>query len=311
MLLFLTLAGLVIYILHKAILEAFQANPFLNSVIIGVMLIGALMALGQMFRLYPEVRWVNGLAKSTEENPFVAPAPSLLAPMAMVLSNHAANQLLSVNTTRSLLDSVGTRLDEGREIVRYIAGLLIFLGLLGTFWGLIQTVGAVGTVIDSLSIGGDAANLFENLKTGLAEPLKGMGLSFSASLFGLSGSLIVGFLDLQAGQAQNVFYNELEDWLSSATADGDQNTGSGMPQLHSQEMTATLNRIASLLEGRSTETGAGVSGEAMKEISDGLRVLSRTIIAEQQLLRGWLETQTERDKDLRALISLLMDREKR
>ena len=125
---------------------------------------------------------------------------------------------LSTSTWRSILDSISTRLDENRDILRYLAGLLVFLGLLGTFWGLVTTVSAVGATIQSLSVGsGDAGIIFEDLKAGLAAPLSGMGIAFSSSLFGLSGSLVLGFLDLQAGQAQNRFYTELEDWLSTIT----------------------------------------------------------------------------------------------
>ena len=146
--------------------------------------------------------------------------PVLLAPHGRPSSAAARrNPTLSVAATRSLLDSIGARLDESREIVRYLAGLLVFLGLLGTFWGLIDTVGSVGRIISSLRTGQDSAVLFDELKNSLAGPLQGMGLSFSASLFGLAGSLVLGFLDLQAGQAQNRFYTELEDWLAISTMD--------------------------------------------------------------------------------------------
>ena len=122
---------------------------------------------------------------------------------------------ISQQTMRHLLDSIATRLDEARDISRYMTGLLVFLGLLGTFWGLIETVGSVGKVIEGLKVGGDAGSLFDTLKEGLAAPLSGMGISFSSSLFGLAGSLILGFLDLQSSQAQNRFYTDLEDWLAS------------------------------------------------------------------------------------------------
>ena len=140
----------------------------------------------------------------------------LLAPMAAILGGERSGRMsISQQTMRHLLDSIATRLDEARDISRYMTGLLVFLGLLGTFWGLIETVGSVGKVIDGLKVGGDAGALFDTLKEGLAAPLGGMGISFSSSLFGLAGSLILGFLDLQSSQAQNRFYTDLEDWLAS------------------------------------------------------------------------------------------------
>src|SRR5262249_42383520 len=126
---------------------------------------------------------------------------------------------ISSLTMRSILDSIAIRLDEAREISRYMTGLLIFLGLLGTFWGLIETVGSVGKVLESLNVGGDAGSVFDTLKEGLAAPLSGMGISFSSSLFGLAGSLVLGFLDLQMSQAQNRFHTDLEDWLATTVRD--------------------------------------------------------------------------------------------
>jgi hypothetical protein len=143
----------------------------------------------------------------------------LLAPMATILGDRVGRMAISAQIMRSLLDSIATRLDEARDLSRYMTSLLIFLGLLGTFWGLIETVGSVGKVIDGLKVGGDAGAIFDSLKEGLAAPLGGMGISFSSSLFGLAGSLILGFLDLQMSQAQNRFYIDLEDWLSSTVRD--------------------------------------------------------------------------------------------
>ena len=299
MLVFLILSGFVIFILHKQIMKAFMSNPGLNGLIIFVLVIGILLALRQVIRLFPEVRWVNALAKSSPDAPFVSPAPSLLAPMALVLNNRMDNQPLSVSMTRSMLDSVGARLDESREIIRYMTGLLIFLGLLGTFWGLIETVGSVGTIINSLSTGEDAAVLFQNLKSGLAEPLKGMGLSFSASLFGLASSLILGFLDLQAGQAQNLFYNELEDWLSSATTDMDQ---------QSTVIADKLNKLALSLEHIVPYLSAGEYKQS-SETPEQIKNLVQILHSEHLLLKGWMEAQTERDRDLRTLIQMIAERE--
>src|SRR5262249_57493435 len=141
--------------------------------------------------------------------------PVLLAPMAAILGDRAGRMAISPQIMRSLLDSIATRLDEARDTSRYMTGLLVFLGLLGTFWGLIETVGSVGGVIQNLRVGGDAAAMFDSLRDGLAAPLSGMGISFSSSLFGLAGSLVLGFLDLQSGQAHNRFYIDLADFLST------------------------------------------------------------------------------------------------
>jgi hypothetical protein len=149
-----------------------------------------------------------------------APPPRLLAPLANMLSQRRSERLsLSAMSMRSVLDTIGARLDEGRELSRYATGLLIFLGLLGTFWGLLLTIGSVSDVISGMSVGtGDINALFNQLKTGLAEPLRGMAIAFSSSMLGLAGALVLGFLDLTAGQAQNRFYSELEDWLAARRA---------------------------------------------------------------------------------------------
>ena len=206
MLVFLVLCGLVLTVLYKQIIVAFFANPGLNALIGGVLFIGIILAFRQVIRLYPEVSWVNNFRIS---DPGLAPSdkrPTLLAPMAAILGGERTGRMsISQQTMRHLLDSIATRLDEARDISRYMTGLLVFLGLLGTFWGLIETVGSVGKVIEGLKVGGDAGSLFDTLKEGLAAPLAGMGISFSSSLFGLAGSLILGFLDLQSSGAQNRF----------------------------------------------------------------------------------------------------------
>src|ERR1700756_3631396 len=214
MLVFLVLCGLVMVVLYKQIVLAFFANPGLNALIGLVLLIGTILSFRQVIRLYPEVSWVNSF-RIADPGLAVDRRPILLAPMAAILGDRAGRMSITQQTMRHLLDSIATRLDEARDISRYMTGLLVFLGLLGTFWGLIETVGSVGHVIDGLKVGGDAGALFDTLKEGLAAPLGGMGISFSSSLFGLAGSLILGFLDLQSSQAQNRFYTDLEDWLAS------------------------------------------------------------------------------------------------
>src|SRR5215207_4143451 len=213
MLVFLVLCALVMVVLYKQIITAFFANPGLNALIGAVLLIGIILSFRQVIRLYPEVAWVNNF-RIADPGLAIERRPTLLAPMAAILGGERSGRMtISQQTMRHLLDSIATRLDEARDISRYMTGLLVFLGLLGTFWGLIETVGSVGKVIEGLKVGGDAGSLFESLKEGLAAPLAGMGISFSSSLFGLAGSLVLGFLDLQSSQAQNRFYTDLEDWL--------------------------------------------------------------------------------------------------
>ncbi len=300
MVVFLVLAGFVAFILYRQIWAAFLANPGLNGLIIGLMLVGVLLAIRQVWRLFPEVRWVNTL-RAVEEGTALPSTPTLLAPMATLINNRSNRAALSVATTRSLLDSVGARLDESREILRYLAGLLVFLGLLGTFWGLIETVGSVGRIIASLRTGQDAAVLFDELKNALAGPLQGMGLSFSASLFGLAGSLVLSFLDLQAGQAQSRFYTELEDWLATSTT----NLGSDLslqPSAGGGDLTLVLNRLAtSLNEGGSNRAAT----QAMANLAEGIQGLVQHMRAEQQMIRDWVEAQAAREKELKQVLDRL------
>ncbi len=293
---FLVLAGFVAFILYRQILEAFQANPGLNALILGVMFIGIVLAIRQVWRLFPEVRWVNALRQSEEG--LVAPTPPvLLAPLAALLGNRPGQSGFSVAATRSVLDSIGARLDESREIVRYLAGLLVFLGLLGTFWGLIDTVGSVGRIISSLRTGQDSAVLFDELKNSLAGPLQGMGLSFSASLFGLAGSLVVGFLDLQAGQAQNRFYTELEDWLAISTMDTP-----AEPTLRTgatPDLALALNRLTAAVNDGG---GGRAATQAMANLAEGIQGLVQHMRAEQQMIRDWVEAQATREKELKQVL---------
>ena len=218
MTIFLILCALIVVVIHQQIWTAFKANPPLNALIIGVLVIGILLSFRQVIRLFPEVAWVNEF-RLADPGITVARPPVLLAPMAAILRDRTGRMSISSSTMRGILDSIAIRLDEAREISRYMTGLLIFLGLLGTFWGLIETVGSVGKVLEGLQVGGDAGSVFDTLKEGLAAPLSGMGISFSSSLFGLAGSLVLGFLDLQMSQAQNRFHTDLEDWLATTVRD--------------------------------------------------------------------------------------------
>src|SRR5229473_685310 len=218
MVVFLTVCALVVIVLYKQIWTAFLANAVLNGVIIFVLAIGILLAFRQVIRLFPEIAWVNGF-RLADPGLAIERPPVLLAPMAAILGDRVGRMAMSSPTMRGIMDSIATRLDEARDMLRYMTGLLVFLGLLGTFWGLIETVGSVGNVINTLKPGGDAGAIFDSLKEGLAAPLSGMGISFSSSLFGLAGSLVLGFLDLQMSQAQNRFHTDLEDWLATTVQD--------------------------------------------------------------------------------------------
>jgi len=214
---FVAAVAVVAGILFVPLRDAFLANAALNGMILGILLLGIFYNFRQVVRLRPEVAWIEGFGATGQTLSEPTP-PRLLAPMARMLGEPRGQFTLSAMGMRSLLDGIALRLDESRDLSRYTIGLLIFLGLLGTFWGLLQTVGSIGDVIGGLSVGGgDLAAVFGDLKQGLEAPLAGMGTAFSSSLFGLSGSLVLGFLDLQAGQAQNRFYNDLEEWLSGVT----------------------------------------------------------------------------------------------
>jgi hypothetical protein len=213
---------------------------------------------------------------------------------------------ISTAALRSILDSIASRLDEARDTTRYLTGLLVFLGLLGTFWGLLGTIGSISTVIQSLSAGaGDAADVLSALKEGLSAPLGGMSTAFSSSLFGLSGSLILGFLDLQAGRAQNRFYNELEEWLSSVTdVSGDFAT----PALHAaggntadelKGLSDQLSRMAS--EGSANQRTTA----AMANLAEGIQGLVKNMRTEQQMLRDWIEAHQAESRELRVALENL------
>jgi hypothetical protein len=288
MLVFLVLCALVMIVLYKQIITAFFANPGLNALIGAVLLIGIILSFRQVIRLYPEVAWVNNF-RIADPGLAIDRHPTLLAPMAAILGGERSGRMIiSQQTMRHLLDSIATRLDEARDISRYMTGLLVFLGLLGTFWGLIETVGSVGKVIDGLKVGGDAGALFDTLKEGLAAPLGGMGISFSSSLFGLAGSLILGFLDLQSSQAQNRFYTDLEDWLASTVRGYSGETGA------SGELQAVVERLRLSLEEGGASRGTTAAMANLAEAIQGLVAHMRT---EQQMIREWADGQGAEPRD--------------
>jgi hypothetical protein len=296
MLVFIVLCSLVLVVLYKQIITAFFANPGLNALIGAVLGIGIILAFRQVIRLYPEVAWVNNF-RIADPGLAIDRRPKLLAPMAAILGGERTGRMsISQQTMRHLLDSIATRLDEARDISRYMTGLLVFLGLLGTFWGLIETVGSVGKVIDGLKVGGDAGALFDTLKEGLAAPLGGMGISFSSSLFGLAGSLILGFLDLQSSQAQNRFYTDLEDWLASTVREYAGDTSAGAP---SGEMQTAIDRLRTTVEEMGSNRGTTTAMANLAEAIQGLVAHMRT---EQQMIREWADGQGEQNREIKKLL---------
>jgi hypothetical protein len=307
MLLFIVAVGGIAFVLGQQIMVAFMANPWLNGLIIGVEVIGIVLSLRQVLRLYPEITWVNSFRLRQNGAP-VKRAPVLLAPMAAILSSRSnpmnGPMTLSAQLMRGILDSIAMRLDEARDISRYITGLLVFLGLLGTFWGLIATVSSVGSVIQGLKATGDASSMFDSLRAGLAAPLSGMGISFSSSLFGLAGSLVLGFLDLQSSQAQNRFYTELEDWLSTTVDDA------AAAPVAAGNVTGEVNTALDRLRLAVDQAGSGkAAAAAMADLAESIQLLVRHMRVEQDTIRQWVDGQAEQQGEIRKLLQgLLRDR---
>ena len=315
MTLFLILAVLLAIILDGQtgqLRRSFLANPGLNGLIIGVLVVGVVYSFRQVLRLYPEINWVNNF-RISDPGLTVEKSPVLLAPMATMLRDRTGQLSLATGAMRSLLDSVASRLEEQRETTRYLIGLLIFLGLLGTFWGLLETVSTVGATINSLDTNaGESVLLFDQLKEGLAGPLRGMGIAFSSSMFGLAGSLIIGFLDLQAGHAQGRFYNELEDWLSGITelqlAEAPGAAGTA-PQvrfalLDMQRSLADLNeKVEMKLLNDNTS-------DAVKDLAAGVDKLIRQMRAEQKVVREWADEQAQQQQELATVLRQITDKAK-
>ncbi len=312
MVIFLTLVGFTAAILYRQAHDAFMSNPGLNGFILGVLIIGIVLVFTQVTSLIPEVRWFNSFRAAGSADK-VGRDPRLLAPMRTLIGRRQTMSL-SPSSQRSILDSIGTRLDESREISRYLIGLLVFLGLLGTFWGLIGTIGSISHVIDSLDPGsGDTNDVLATIKSGLTAPLSGMGTAFSSSLLGLSGSLILGFLDIQAGRAQNRFYMELENWLSSVTDVGSDLAGSSALSTvaSSDDLKALTEQLRKLaLAQAKTQEGSpnDKSLATMANLAEGIQGLVKNMRNEQQMLRDWIEAQQEESKTLRRTLDRLSEK---
>ncbi|HCH55680.1 MAG TPA: flagellar motor protein MotA [Rhodospirillaceae bacterium] len=298
MIVFLAAVATVALVLAPGLQDAFMSNAALNGLILGVMVLGIGYISRAVLVLTREVSWLEHF-RAGQPSISSIPEPKLLAPMASMLGERSEQFSLSAMSMRSLLDGVGARLDESRDISRYLIGLLIFLGLLGTFWGLLQTIDAVSDVIANLSVGTkELGPVFDDLKAGLQAPLSGMGTAFSSSLFGLGGSLVLGFLELQAGQAQNRFYNDLEDWLSgqtrlvSGTLSGevDQSVPAYVQALLEQTADSLENLQRALRRGEESRIRAN---SGINELVERLGTLTDQMKAEQNLMVRLAESQME------------------
>ena len=300
MLVFLTLVGFLAAILHEQLMVSFMNNPGLNGLIAGVLFLGIIYSFRQVTRLYPEIRWVNAF-RISDPGLAISHQPVLLAPMATMLRDRTGVLSLSTASMRSIMDSIGSRLDEARETGKYLVGLLVFLGLLGTFWGLLETIESVGRAITALDTSGkEGVAAFDDLKNGLAAPLRGMGTAFSASLLGLAGSLIIGFLELQASHAHNRFYNELEEWLSGITeltpggsATGDQ--ASRQLAVAIYDMQRAISELSVQLTGRGPQ---GTNSEEVRDLARGVNQLVNQMRAEQKVVREWVDEQAAQQTEV-------------
>jgi len=302
MTIFLILVGFIAAILFEQLRTSLMTNPALNGLILAVLFLGIIYAFRQVIRLYPEIRFVNNFRISDPGLSLAAGAePRLLAPMATMLRVRKGALSLSTTAMRTIMDSIGSRLDEARDTGRYLVGLLVFLGLLGTFWGLLDTITSVSTAISTLDgKGGETAAVFDELKAGLAAPLRGMGTAFSSSLLGLAGSLVLGFLELQASHAHNRFYNELEEWLSGIT---ELTPGSGINDEGTRRtlvMLDGLNRAIVALTDKIETTGisAQTTDEHVKELARGVNTLVTQMRSEQKVVREWLDEHAQQQVEV-------------
>jgi hypothetical protein len=271
-----------------------------------VLLAGILYAFQQVLRLYPEIRWVNAF-RIADPGLAITHRPVLLSPMATMLRDRTGSLSLSATSMRSIMDSIGGRLDEARDTGRYLVGLLVFLGLLGTFWGLLDTIQSVGQTISSLdSRAADSVTVFDELKNGLAAPLRGMGTAFSSSLLGLGGSLVLGFLELQASHAHGRFYNQLEEWLSGITelAPGVSHSS----DFAGHQLYEAVNEMHRAIADLSVRLGSlpvegGAQGEAaVKELAKGVDQLVRQMRAEQKVVREWVDEQAAQQSEVASVL---------
>jgi len=310
MLLFLVAVAGLAWLLHHDLLRVFMNTPILNGVILAVLVIGIFFVMRQVISLWPEVAWLRRFQHREEgAPPLETYSINILAPLGVMLGERRHDLRLSPTATRAVLDGIATRLDERRELARYLIGLLIFLGLLGTFWGLLETIGAVADAIAKLQVtGSDALQMFATLKQSIEGPLKGMSTAFGASLFGLSGSLVLGFLELQASQAQGRFHIELEEWLAGATRLTSGVNIEGGPGV-SAYIEALLERTADGLDDltrtlRRAEESRDTAAQANATLVERLAALAEAMRGQQALLARM----AEQSIDLRSAIERMGER---
>lgn len=324
MMIFLTLVAFLAAILFEQLQKSLMTNPGLNGLIIGVLALGIIYVFRQVLRLYPEIRWVNAF-RISDPGLTISHKPKLLAPMATMLRDRTGTLSLSTTAMDSFMDSIGSRLDEARDTGRYLIGLLVFLGLLGTFWGLLETIQSVGRAIETLdNKGGDNVQMFSDLKQALNAPLKGMGTAFSSSLLGLAGSLVLGFLELQASQAQNRFYNELEEWLSGITELTPAGAGSASSDYVNRQLLGAVVDMQRALEDFTSRLGEqpiappAMLGQAQTPHGDDVRDLARGVNqlvnqmrVEQKVVREWVDEQAAQQSEVAGMLKTLAENMKR
>ncbi len=317
--LFLLAVALAGTLLFEPLRAAFLANPVFNGMILAVLAVGLAINVRQVMVLGPEERWLRSFRQSNLETPAL-PVGSILGSLGRLLSERADERKLrfSTATMQALLDGIRSRLDESRDLSRYIIGLLIFLGLLGTFWGLLDTLSAVGGVIGGLTVGAEAdvSAVFQQLRSGLEQPLAGMGTAFSSSLFGLAGALVLGFVDLQAGHAQNRFYNDLDEWLAGQThfttghgaqlADGETPIPAYIQALLEQTAEG-LDKLQRTLSRSDDERRA--SEQSLRALTEQVASLAEQARNEQKLVMTLSRNQMELQPLLARLADVLGERE--
>lgn len=296
-LLFLVLISSLLYLYIEKLINFYLTNQTLNSIIIFIITVGIIYILKQTLLLKNEYNWLIKSTSSKQPSKLSVKSPNLLKYLDTFLKEHSGKFIFSQSAMKSIMESLDGRLTESREISRYLIGLTIFLGLLGTFWGLLETINSVGITVSSLNFSEDTQRLFKVLKQGLEEPLSGMGTAFSSSLFGLGGSLILGFLDLQSSQAQNRFYNEVEEKLSQHTKftlmNMDENDKKNLGPAYIESLievtTENLKKSTSVIDKQNDyqesiskslyDVNSFLSENIAlnKEIKDEIKVLSKTI----------------------------------
>jgi hypothetical protein len=312
MFVFLVLVGLVVALLHERLWNAMLQNPGLNFLICFVLVAGTFYAFSQVLRLYPEIRWLNAF-RIADPGLAISARSVLLAPMATMLRDRSGSLSLSATSMRSIMDSIASRLDEARDTGRYLVGLLVFLGLLGTFWGLLDTISTVGGTISAIDMrASDSVTVFDELKRGLAAPLRGMGTAFASSLLGLGGSLVLGFLELQASHAHSRFYNQLEEWLSGITElapGGSQTSDYASRQLYAaihdmHRAVLDLNERVGAIP-RADGAGGAPADEAVRDLAKGVDQLVRQMRAEQKVVREWVDEQAAQQSEVATVLKEL------